>query len=162
VDLGPGAGVHGGELLACGTPAEIARSDRSLTGLFLAKGIAHPLRGAYRPLPPAPKSGRAAAWLRLNGVTFRNLKGVDLQLALGPSGAGKSTLFRDVLHPAVATAIKEKKTRLTGAALVRSGAFEGAEEAADAAPFAELSGALPFKTVIEVDQSPIGKTPRST
>jgi excinuclease ABC subunit A len=55
IDLGPAAGRHGGELLAQGTPAEIKASDKSLTGLFLAKGIVHPLRGAYRPVP-APKS----------------------------------------------------------------------------------------------------------
>ena len=55
IDLGPAAGRHGGELLAQGTPAEIKASDKSLTGLFLAKGITHPLRGAYRPVP-APKS----------------------------------------------------------------------------------------------------------
>lgn len=55
IDLGPAAGIHGGELLAQGTPAEIKASDKSLTGLFLAKGIVHPLRGSYRPVP-APKS----------------------------------------------------------------------------------------------------------
>ncbi len=55
IDLGPAAGIHGGELLAQGTPAEIKASDKSLTGLFLAKGITHPLRGSYRPVP-APKS----------------------------------------------------------------------------------------------------------
>ncbi len=168
VDLGPGAGIHGGELLASGTPAEIKRSDRSLTGLFLAKGIAHPLRGAYRKIPDA-KSRAPGAWLKLSGVGFRNLNGFDLRLplgrlimAVGPSGAGKSTLFRDVLHPAVAAAIKAKKSRLTGAALLKSGAFPHAEECVDTAPFRELSGSIPFKTVIEVDQSPIGKTPRST
>jgi excinuclease ABC subunit A len=55
IDLGPAAGIHGGELLAQGTPTEIKASDKSLTGLFLAKGITHPLRGSYRPVP-APKS----------------------------------------------------------------------------------------------------------
>ena len=170
-DLGPAAGVHGGELLAFGTPAEIKASDRSLTGLFLAKGIAHPARGTYRPVPPRSSKARTApAWLSLKGVEFRNLKGFDLHLPLGrlilaagPSGAGKSTLFRDVLHPAVAHAIKTKATRLTGRALVKAGAFSADDgDAPTAAPFRELSGALPFKTVIEVDQSPIGKTPRST
>ncbi|WP_324726093.1 excinuclease ABC subunit UvrA [Actomonas aquatica] len=168
VDLGPGAGTHGGSLLAMGTPDEIKASDRSLTGLFLAKGIAHPLRGAYRKIPD--KNSRApGTWLKLSDVTFRNLSGFDLRLplgrlimAIGPSGAGKSTLFRDVLHPAVAAAIKAKKKRLTGAALLKTGTFHGAEECTDGAPFGELSGSIPFKTVIEVDQSPIGKTPRST
>ncbi|MCF3648511.1 excinuclease ABC subunit UvrA [Synoicihabitans lomoniglobus] len=169
VDLGPGAGTHGGELLAAGTPAEIQANAQSLTGLFLAKGIAHPIKGAYRSLPAPRGPGRATDWLKLSKVSFRNLQGFDLNLplgrlvmAVGPSGAGKSTLFRDVLRPAVSAAIKAKKTRLTGATLVKMGAFDDVEEAMEGAPFGELSGALPFKTVIEVDQSPIGKTPRST
>ena len=108
IDLGPGAGIHGGELLASGTPKHIKRSAKSLTGLFLKKGITHPLRGEYRILPKAiSKKGSAPSWLELRGASFRNLKDFDLRLPLGrlimvagPSGAGKSTLFRDVLHPA--------------------------------------------------------------
>ncbi|MFI5357710.1 MAG: excinuclease ABC subunit UvrA, partial [Opitutales bacterium] len=166
IDLGPGAGIHGGELLAHGTPAEIKRSAKSLTGLFLNKGIAHPTRGSYRPLPPA--GARSADWLELRGACFRNLKNVDLALPLGrlimvagPSGAGKSTLFRDVLHPAVTAALKSGRRRLSGRAFVRSTGFAGDEPGAPP-PFAELRGAQGFKAVIEVDQSPIGKTPRST
>ncbi|HTJ78639.1 MAG TPA: excinuclease ABC subunit UvrA [Rariglobus sp.] len=164
IDLGPAAGIHGGELLAHGTPAEIKRNARSLTGLFLAKGIAHPLRGEYRKLPDAKKP---ADWLTLTGVQFRNLKNFDLRLPLarlvmvaGPSGAGKSTLFRDVLHPAVTHAIKSKTAKLTGKAFVKATGF--APEPADSVPFLDLRNADAFKSVIEVDQSPIGKTPRST
>jgi excinuclease ABC subunit A len=189
LDLGPGAGVHGGEILANGTPAEIKRSDRSLTGIFLAKGIAHPLRGEYRGLAPAAASSRAKraakdattaapaksqslAWLELNQVTFRNLKGFDLRvphgrlvMVAGPSGAGKSTLFRDVLHPAVAHAIKAAKPTLSGREFVKATGFitetAGGDDA-NAVPFELLRGANAFRRVIEVDQSPIGKTPRST
>ena len=168
IDLGPAAGIHGGELLAHGTPAEIRASASSLTGLFLAKGIAHPLRGAYRPLahPPAKTSDPASAPLTLTGVSFRNLKNVDLRLppgrlimVAGPSGAGKSTLFRDVLQPAVAHAIKAKAKKLTGRDFVQATGFatEGSPT-----PFTALTGAGAFRSVIEVDQSPIGKTPRST
>ena len=159
IDLGPGAGVHGGELLARGTPAEIRRSDSSLTGIFLARGIKHPLRGAYRPLEPP---GLRDAWLELDGACHRNLRGIDLRLPLGrltmvagPSGAGKSTLFRDLLGPAAACAIKERNPRLTGRAFAR---FSGE----GASHFRELRNADGFRSVIEVDQSPIGKTPRST
>ena len=166
IDLGPAAGIHGGELLAHGTPAEIRRSEKSLTGLFLAKGIKHPLRGAYRGSEAASAKSGGAAWLELRGVQFRNLKNFDLRLppgrlimAAGPSGAGKSTLFRDVLQPAVAYAIKARKKTLSGREFVKATGFatEGAP-----VPFASLTGAHAFRSVIEVDQSPIGKTPRST
>ena len=170
IDLGPAAGIHGGELLAIGTPAEIRASANSLTGIFLEKGITHPLRGEYRPLPP---EDRKAAWLELREVTFRNLKGFDLRLpvgrlimAAGPSGAGKSTLFRDVLHPAVKDAIARKKSAITGRDFVKATGFTSDEFGRvvedNRPPFARLEGAGGFKSVIEVDQSPIGKTPRST
>jgi excinuclease ABC subunit A len=152
IDLGPAAGRHGGELLAEGTPAQIKRSDSSLTGVFLKRGIAHPLLGAYRPLEPETKRD---AWLELTHATFRNLKGFDLRLPAGrlvmvsgPSGAGKSTLIRDVLQPAVAAAIEKNVLTLPGKAM--GGGFKSLR--------------LPhrFRSVITVDQSPIGKTPRST
>jgi excinuclease ABC subunit A len=182
IDLGPAAGIHGGELLANGTPAEIKRNEKSLTGLFLKSGIPHPLRGAYRPVKDrTTRGGRGAArankksaddatplgWLTLNGASFRNLKGFDLRIPLGrlimvagPSGAGKSTLFRDLLHPAVAFAIEHRLTKLSGPEYVRRTGF-GSEDKAPL-PFTALAGAADFKSVIEVDQSPIGKTPRST
>jgi excinuclease ABC subunit A len=170
IDLGPAAGRHGGELLAQGSPSEIKRSDKSLTGLFLAKGIAHPLRGSYRAIPDPKKTNpkdKTPAWLDLNGVCFRNLKNFDLSLPLGrlilvagPSGAGKSTLFRDVLYPAVSHAIKAKTAKLTGREFLNATGFT--PEPAGTVPFLDLRGADGFKTVIEVDQSPIGKTPRST
>ncbi len=203
IDLGPAAGVHGGEILANGTPAEIRQSAQSLTGLFLARGIPHPLCGQYRPVAPgakqaspakecdielkpakgagrkavparsprAPVAQSALPWLELTQVRFRNLKGFDLRLPLGrlimvagPSGAGKSTLFRDVLHPAVGHAIKAGKAKLTGRDFVKQTGFATTEipDAEAPVPFGELRGAATFRRVIEVDQSPIGKTPRST
>jgi excinuclease ABC subunit A len=157
VDLGPAAGIHGGELLAEGTPAQIRANASSLTGLFLARGIPHPLRGSRRDV------GRGApSWVRLAGAAKRNLRRVNLRIptgrltmVAGPSGAGKSTLFRDVLGPAAAAAIKAASPRLTGAQFARLS--RGQEPA-----FRELAGAGAFRAVIEVDQSPIGKTPRST
>jgi excinuclease ABC subunit A len=208
IDLGPGAGVNGGTVLANESPAEIKRNAASLTGLFLAKGIPHPLRGEYRSVSPSSGMARrpakagdateaegrqldilldrharrnrvhddktdASEVLSLSSVTYRNLQGVDLRLPLGrlvmvcgPSGAGKSTLFRDILHPAVNCAIKRKKPRLSGRDFIKLGSFEADDPALAAShpslPFAELRGANGFKSVIEVDQSPIGKTPRST
>ncbi len=154
LDIGPDAGVRGGELVALGTPSEIRAHASSKTGLFLAKGIAHPLRGSYRDLGSITEP-----WVELRGARLRNLRGVDvrvppgrLTMVAGPSGAGKSTLFRDILGPAVASAIKARKGRLRG----------GANAKAGGAPFGELRGGDQFRSVIEVDQSPIGKTPRST
>jgi excinuclease ABC subunit A len=165
IDLGPGAGIHGGSVLANGTPAEIKANAASLTGLFLARGIPHPLRGTYRPIAKATKA-KGNEWLELTGINYRNLKGQVLRLpparlimACGPSGAGKSTLFRDILHPAVTHAIKQRKARLTGKEFVRNATME---LESGRPPFAELTGASGFKSVIEVDQAPIGKTPRST
>jgi len=185
IDLGPGAGIHGGTVLANESPAGIKQNAASLTGLFLAKGIAHPIRGAYRSVvagvaaPGRQKPGSATraistAWLELTGINFRNLKDQTLRLPLGrltmacgPSGAGKSTLFRDILHPAVATAIKSRKAKLSGKDFVRFTKFESDNLQVSGlrpqvSPFAELRGANGFRTVVEVDQSPIGKTPRST
>lgn len=169
IDLGPGAGIHGGRLLANGTLAELKRNPDSLTGRFLTRRIAHPLLGQRRPLPARDATG---SWIHLAGVGFRNLRDVDLRLPLGRlvmvsgvSGAGKSTLIRDVLHPAVTCAIKQRKRRLNGRDFQKlTRGKPGAAEASSAPqpPFAELTGAAGFRSVIEVDQSPIGKTPRST
>ena len=197
IDLGPGAGIHGGRLLANDTPANLAKIPDSLTGLYLGRGLVHPQRGAYRPVerwgalpPPRLPRPTAAPWLELTGARFRNLKGFDLRLppgrlvmVAGPSGAGKSTLFRDLLHPAVTDAIKRRKKQLTGRDFLRATGFGGDSLGARASrppsaikhaggprprpgaappPFTTLTGADGFRSVIEVDQSPIGRTPRST
>jgi excinuclease ABC subunit A len=191
IDLGPGAGIHGGNVLANESPAGIKQNAASLTGLFLAKGINHPIRGSYRPVlcgselarDKSGKKSRASSlpqkdvnpdWLELTDINFRNLKDVTIRLPLGrltmvcgPSGAGKSTLFRDILHPAVSTAIKARKAKLSGKDFVKLAKFESDNPqvsgfSSQVSPFAELRGANAFRTVVEVDQSPIGKTPRST
>jgi excinuclease ABC subunit A len=180
VDLGPGAGADGGHLLAAGTLDELRRHPDSLTGRFLAQRMPHPLLGARRPLPSRSAPG---AWLVLSGARFRNLRGIDLRLPLarlimvaGVSGAGKSSLVRDLLHPAVACAIRHRKAVLSGREFARLAAFSEtdapppgalprnsrASRSSPRPPFETLSGAHRFKSVIEVDQSPIGKTPRST
>jgi len=157
IDLGPAAGIHGGELLARGTPAEIKANGSSLTGVFLARGIVHPLKGSYRKVG-APD----IRWIELRGAHYRNLTGFDVRIPVGrltmvagPSGAGKSTLFRDVLGPAAECAIKNRKGAITGA--------EFARISHEPKPrFRDLRNVGDLRSVIEVDQSPIGKTPRST
>ncbi|KAF0095777.1 MAG: excinuclease ABC subunit A [Puniceicoccaceae bacterium 5H] len=169
IDLGPGAGHHGGELLAMGTLDQISREERSLTGQYLERGIAHPLRGQYRELPKPFHPRRKSApdqWIVLEEPRLRNLKGQDLHLpqsrlvmVCGISGAGKSTLIRDTLKPAVEAAIKQQNDRLPGE--LAPGA-EGRKALPGLPPFKRLRFGDKFRAVIEVDQSPIGKTPRST
>ena len=122
----------------------------------------HPLRGEHRTLPtkwsPRKKNSNEQ-WITLQGAALRNLKGFDLQIpkqrlnvVCGVSGAGKSTLIRDLLKPLVNAAIETKSSKLTAQSkpLTASDCFKS------------IQGTETIRKVIEVDQSPIGKTPRST
>jgi len=159
IDMGPAAGIHGGEIVASGTLKQLRENEQSLTGKYLRDGINHPLRGDYR-LLPEPWNSRSKkskeAWICLQGAALRNLKGFDITIpkqrltaVCGVSGAGKSTLIRDLLKPLLETAIKTKSSKLTSKVLRGS-------------TFKALLGANTVQKVIEVDQSPIGKTHRST
>src|SRR5919206_263304 len=141
IDMGPGAGVHGGLVIAEGTPAEVMREPASLTGQYLSGRRAIPLPSRRR----RPQKG---AWLSVEGCRANNLRGVDRRFPLGcfvavtgVSGSGKSSLVVDTLYPALAR-------RLMGARAVPG-------------PFAELRGIELVDKVIDIDQSPIGRTPRS-
>jgi excinuclease ABC subunit A len=140
VDMGPGAGAHGGQVVAAGSPAEIERSTASLTGAYLA--------GRRRIEVPSARVPPGLDRLRLLGARGNNLKDVDLELPVGlfvcvtgVSGSGKSTLINDTLAAAVARHV------------------HGA--AAEPAPHAAIDGLEHFDKIICVDQSPIGRTPRS-
>jgi excinuclease ABC subunit A len=141
VDVGPGAGVHGGEIVAKGTPAEIAANPNSLTGQFLSgeRTVPIPLRRR------AAQPGRA---LTIVGARGNNLKDVTATIPLGlftcvtgVSGGGKSTLVIDTLYKAAARALN------------------GASE--PPAPYERIDGLDQIDKVIDIDQSPIGRTPRS-
>ncbi|MCH8540126.1 MAG: excinuclease ABC subunit UvrA [Opitutales bacterium] len=170
IDLGPGAGRNGGELLAAAPLDQLLDHPRSLTGKYLREGIAHPLLGQYRPLEPLPGPGRPylkAPWTLLRAPSLRNLKGDDLYLPHGRltmvggvSGAGKSTLFRELLQSAVQVATARKKARLKGSVFQKDRPDLTSGETSP--PFEELVNGHRFQKIIEVDQSPIGKTPRST
>ena len=154
IDIGPGAGKRGGTLVAQGTVDELARHPESLTGQLLARPPRHPLQARR-----AVAAG--TAMLRLHGATLHNLRQLDLDVPLGRlvavtgvSGSGKSTLARDVLLANVQAAVALRATK-AGRDRLAAGehpAWVGC---------AGLSGFDPIERVLEVDQTPIGKTPRS-
>ncbi len=141
VDMGPGAGVHGGEVVAIGSLQDVLAAPRSLTGQYLT--------GARRiEVPEQRRSAQRDRWLQLRGARGNNLQNVDLALPVGlftcvtgVSGSGKSTLINDTL--------------LAQAAAVLNGA--GTQPAACTA----VEGLEHFDKVVDIDQSPIGRTPRS-
>jgi excinuclease ABC subunit A len=142
IDIGPGAGVHGGEIVAQGTPAQIIKNPKSLTGRYLAgkESIA---------VPKKRNAGDPKKQLVLRGASGNNLKDVTLELPIGlmtcitgVSGSGKSTLINNTLYPIVATA-------LNGATTL------------DPAPHSGIDGLKHLDKVVDIDQSPIGRTPRS-
>jgi len=168
IDLGPGAGIHGGEILAQGSYEKIIQAEQSLTGRYLKNGIPHPIRGSYRDLPEPfnPRKRKEQPWLVLQNTALRNLKGDDLHIPLarlvmvgGISGAGKSTLIRDLLHPVVDHARRNGIQKLDAKDFLTEHSLPNTH---DGQPFKRLINGDRFRHVIEVDQSPIGKTPRST
>jgi excinuclease ABC subunit A len=141
VDIGPGAGEHGGQIVAEGTPAEIQANENSLTGQYLSgrKQITY----NHKRHTPDP-----TRWLSLSHATGNNLKDVSLKLPVGlltcvtgVSGSGKSTLINDTLYRVVAQHLYGSST--------------------EPAPFDGIEGLEFFDKVVDVDQSPIGRTPRS-
>ena len=157
VDLGPGPGVHGGEVVAQGTLPEIMADVRSVTGRCLAKPIIHPMNGQRRGV-----EGKKAAekWIELKGSSANNLQDVDVRFPVGRlsvitgiSGSGKSTLMRSVLLPAAQLALAKTSKRAKEEA-------KGAKKRTQG--WKTFTGAEHLEAVYEVDQSPIGKTSRST
>ena len=141
IDIGPGAGVHGGQVISQGTPEEIKVDPASVTGQYLSgqRSIA---------VPKTRNKPDAKRWLTLTGASGNNLKNVTLKLPVGiltcvtgVSGSGKSTLINDTLYPLIAQHLYGSTT--------------------EPAPHEELDGLEFFDKVIDVDQSPIGRTPRS-
>ncbi|MGD9945465.1 MAG: hypothetical protein AB7S98_19740, partial [Burkholderiaceae bacterium] len=149
IDIGPGAGKLGGRIIATGDHAELARHPDSLTGRFLAQPLPHPL---VPPRNTAPGQD-GLSWLQLKRAHLHNLADVDAAVPLrrmtvvtGVSGSGKSTLARDVLLANVAGLVHARQQRKPVPALAGIDAVEGWES---------------ITRVLEVDQTPIGKTPRS-
>ncbi|WP_320151511.1 excinuclease ABC subunit UvrA [uncultured Tolumonas sp.] len=141
VDIGPGAGVHGGAIVAQGTPAEVMANPASLTGEYLSGRQKIQVPGQRRPI--------GDKWLKLLGATGNNLKNVDLHVPIGVmtcitgvSGSGKSTLINDTLF-------RIAHRDLNGATVEKP------------APYRDIQGMELLDKVVDIDQSPIGRTPRS-
>lgn len=142
IDIGPGAGVHGGRVIAAGLPQTIMDNPESITGQYLSgkRSIA---------IPAQRKPVDSDRILRLIGASGNNLQQVTLEIPVGlmtcvtgVSGSGKSTLINNTLYPVAATALNHATTL-------------------DAAPYERIEGLDLFDKVIDIDQSPIGRTPRS-
>jgi excinuclease ABC subunit A len=141
VDIGPGAGEHGGQIVAEGTPTEIQANPKSLTGQYLSGKKQIQYKRVRTKADPA-------RWLKLNNATGNNLKNVSVEIPVGlltcitgVSGSGKSTLINDTLYRVVAHHLYGSST--------------------EPAPYGEVDGLAFFDKVVDVDQSPIGRTPRS-
>ncbi|PWW29528.1 excinuclease ABC subunit A [Cytobacillus oceanisediminis] len=140
IDVGPGAGVHGGEIVSAGTPQEVMDDPNSLTGQYLSGKKFIPL-----PIERRKNDGR---FIEIKGAKENNLKNVNVKFPLGSfisvtgvSGSGKSTLINEILHKSLAQKLHKAKTK------------PGEHK--------EIKGVEHLEKVIDIDQSPIGRTPRS-
>ncbi|MCI5849490.1 MAG: excinuclease ABC subunit UvrA [Lachnospiraceae bacterium] len=139
VDIGPGAGEHGGEVVATGTAEEIMACEKSLTGAYLSKRIVIPIPDRRR---------KPSGWLTVKGAAQNNLKNIDVKFPLGVmtcvtgvSGSGKSSLVNEILYKALAKQLNRART-IPG-------------------KYKKIEGIEQLDKVINIDQSPIGRTPRS-
>ncbi len=139
VDIGPGAGEHGGRVVACGSAEEIMKNPESITGKYLSGELKIPI----------PKTRRqATGWLKLKGANENNLKNIDVDIPLGimtcvtgVSGSGKSSLINEILYKSLAKKLNRAHTV--------------------AGKYKSIEGIQQLDKVIAIDQSPIGRTPRS-
>ena len=161
IDIGPGAGVRGGRLVAEGTAADLEAADDSATGRYLRHAMRHPLH-ARRPVDAA------TGWLTLKGAYLHNLQDVEAAVPLkhlvavtGVSGSGKSTLARDVLLASVQRFVRQEIKGKKGSSPDTAGAASYEINSHGLVGCTALEGFGQIDRVLEVDQTPIGKTPRS-
>jgi len=140
VDIGPGAGKHGGEIVAQGTPKEVANTQGSCTGDFLS--------GKRKISVPKKRNPTSKRWLKLEGATGNNLQSINIAIPVGlltcitgVSGSGKSTLIKRTLYPSIAKHLNRSSLEI--------------------APHKKVTGLEHFDKVVDINQGPIGRTPRS-
>jgi len=142
VDIGPGAGVHGGKVVAFGTPQQIMKNSNSITGQYLS-------RKKSIPIPKTRRKIDHSRLITLNGASGNNLKHISVSFPIGlmtcitgVSGSGKSTLVNDTLYPVAAKLLNDVKQ-------------------IEVRPYTDITGLEHLDKIIDIDQSPIGRTPRS-
>ena len=140
VDVGPGAGVHGGEIVCAGTVEDILNCEKSITGLYLSR--------KRKIEVPEKRRDTTDKWIAIKGATENNLKNIDVEIPLsvmtvvtGVSGSGKSSLINNILYKALATTLNGAKKK--------------------AGNYSEMMGIEHLDKIINIDQAPIGRTPRS-
>ncbi len=140
IDIGPGAGIHGGEVIAKGTPDDIMNNEKSLTGQYLSGKKFVPM--------PLVRRKTNNNWIKIKGAEENNLKSIDVDIPLGVftsitgvSGSGKSTLINEILYKSLAKELHRSKKK--------------------PGKYKEIKGIEHLDRVVEIDQSPIGRTPRS-
>src|SRR5436190_2890062 len=172
IDLGPRAGIHGGEVVASGTLRDVERNQDSETARCLKAPVRHPIRGSRRSLRGVE------TWIEVRGARVHNLKNIDVRFPVGRlsvitgiSGSGKSTLMHDVILPTVRAGLGSAGVSRAGERVPRSRTlstkdselyFKGSLFRRDAETNTGNACAPQIEAVYEVDQSPIGKTSRST
>ncbi len=150
IDLGPGSGPDGGEVIASGTPNQVMRRKTSQTGQFLAGELQVPVPAERRPVSGPPRNGDPQeGWLSIIGARHHNLRNIDAHFPLGvltcvtgPSGSGKTSLVNEILYPELAYHL------------------HGAQDVGG--PHRRILGLEQVDGVINIDQNPIGQTPRSS
>ncbi len=142
VDIGPGAGIHGGQIVAQGTPAQVRKNPKSATGQYLSGKRSISIPAQRLPFPGKKQQ------LIVKGASGNNLQSVNLEIPVGlmtcvtgVSGSGKSTLINATLYPAIARYLNNSNI--------------------ESCPYKEIHGLEHFDKVVDIDQSPIGRTPRS-
>ncbi|MFO1178299.1 MAG: excinuclease ABC subunit A [Ottowia sp.] len=168
IDIGPGAGLRGGRLVAEGTAADLQAAPDSATGRYLGHAMRHPMQARRAVARPGADGDGATGWLKVSGANLHNLQDVDAAMPLGRlvavtgvSGSGKSTLARDVLLANVQRFVRPSSKDKSASGPDKTSASSYQINSHGLIGCSAIEGFGAIDRVLEVDQTPIGKTPRS-